>query len=60
RRYLPSLLSLEEATPRIRNLLLEAKVKEIVAKEIEDLKATYHWEVFPENLPFKYEGKEYD
>lgn len=56
RKYSPSLLGLEEAAPRIRNLLLEKKVKDIVRREVEDLKATYHWEVFPANLPFKYEG----
>ena len=60
KKYPPTLLSLEEAASKIRNLLLETKVKDIVAKEIEDLKTTYHWQVFPENLPFKYEGKEYD
>jgi len=60
KKYPPTLLSLEEAASKIRNLLLEIKVKDIVAKEIEDLKTTYHWQVFPENLPFKYEGKEYD
>jgi len=56
KRYSPSLLGLEEAAPRIRNLLLEKKVKDIVGREVEELKATYHWEVFPQNLPFKYEG----
>ncbi|RFT16174.1 MAG: Peptidyl-prolyl cis-trans isomerase PpiD [Candidatus Saccharicenans subterraneus] len=56
RRYSPSLLSLEEAYSRIRNLLLERKVKNIVSREVEELKATYHWEVYPANLPFKYEG----
>ncbi len=56
RKYSPSLLKLEEAAPRIRNLLLEKKVKDIVSREVEELKATYHWEVFPDNLPFKYEG----
>ncbi|MCR4409726.1 MAG: peptidyl-prolyl cis-trans isomerase [Candidatus Saccharicenans sp.] len=56
RRYSPSLLSLEEAYSRIRNLLLERKVKDIVGREVEELKATYHWEVYPANLPFRYEG----
>lgn len=56
RKYSPSLLGLEEAYARIRNLLLERKVKDIVGREVEELKATYHWEVFPANLPFKYEG----
>ncbi|MCX8160679.1 MAG: peptidyl-prolyl cis-trans isomerase [Candidatus Saccharicenans sp.] len=54
KKYSPSLLGLDEATPRIRNLLLEKKVKDIVGREVEELKATYHWEVFPQNLPFKY------
>lgn len=56
KRYSPSLLGLQEASPRIRNLLLDKKVKDILQREIEELKATYHWEVFRENLPFKYEG----
>ncbi|MCI4444933.1 MAG: peptidyl-prolyl cis-trans isomerase [Candidatus Aminicenantes bacterium] len=60
KRFPPSLLGLEEAAPKIRNLLLERKVKDIIAKEIEELKATYHWKIFPENLPFKYEGKNDD
>ncbi|MBC7361790.1 MAG: peptidyl-prolyl cis-trans isomerase [Candidatus Aminicenantes bacterium] len=60
KKYPPALLELEEAAPKIRNLLLETKVKDIVAKEVEELKTTYHWEVYPENLPFKYEGKNND
>jgi parvulin-like peptidyl-prolyl isomerase len=60
KKYPPALLELAEAAPKIRNLLLEAKVKDIVAKEVEELKATYHWEVYPENLSFKYEGKNND
>ncbi len=60
KRYPPTLLELDEARARIRNLLREKKVKSIVAKEIEELKATYHWEIYPENLPFQYEGKEND
>ncbi len=60
RKYPPTLMSLEEATPRIRNLLLEKKVKDIIEREIEEIKATYYWQVFPENLPFKYEGNKDD
>jgi parvulin-like peptidyl-prolyl isomerase len=60
KKYEPALLELEEAAPKIRNLLLETRVKEIVAKEIEELKTTYHWEVYQENLPFKYEGENND
>ncbi|HEK85240.1 MAG TPA: hypothetical protein ENO29_02645 [Candidatus Aminicenantes bacterium] len=60
KRYAPSLLSQEEAAPIIRNLLLEKKVKDIVAKEVEELKTTYHWQVYSSNLPFKYEGKNDD
>jgi parvulin-like peptidyl-prolyl isomerase len=58
KKYPPALLELEEVRPRIRNLLLENRVKDIVAKEVEELKATYHWQIYPENLPFTYEGKE--
>lgn len=56
KKYSPSLLGPDEAASRIRNLLLEKKVKDILGREVEELKATYHWEVFSENLPFKYEG----
>lgn len=56
KKYPPALLELEEVRPRIRNLLLENRVKDIVAKEVEELKATYHVEIYPENLPFAYEG----
>jgi parvulin-like peptidyl-prolyl isomerase len=58
KKYPPALLELEEVRPRIRNLLLENRVKDIVAKEVEELKATYQWQIYPENLPFTYEGKE--
>jgi len=60
KKYEPALLELDEAAPKIRNLLLEIRVKDIVAKEIEELKTTYHWEVYPENLPFKYEEESND
>ncbi|MDW3229442.1 MAG: peptidyl-prolyl cis-trans isomerase [Acidobacteriota bacterium] len=56
KKYPPALLELDEIRPQIRNLLLETRVKDIVAKEVEELKATYHWELYPENLPFSYEG----
>ncbi|MDD8021335.1 MAG: peptidyl-prolyl cis-trans isomerase [Acidobacteriota bacterium] len=58
KRYEPALLEEEEVSRRIRNILMENKVKDIISKEIEELKATYHWQIFRENLPFKYEGKE--
>ncbi|MBC7363363.1 MAG: peptidyl-prolyl cis-trans isomerase [Candidatus Aminicenantes bacterium] len=53
----PALMELEEAAPRIRNLLRAKKVKEIIDKEVEDLKETYHWRIYEENLPFKLERK---
>ncbi len=56
KKYPPALLELEEIKPQIRNILLETRVKDIVAKEVEELKATYHVEIYPENLPFAYEG----
>lgn len=58
RKYEPALLEEDEVSRRIRNILIESKVKDIINKEIEELKATYHWQVFPENLPFNYEGNE--
>ncbi|HRD02493.1 MAG TPA: peptidyl-prolyl cis-trans isomerase [Candidatus Saccharicenans sp.] len=58
KRYEPALLEEEEVSRKIRNILLENKVKDIIMKEVEELKATYHWQIFSENLPFKYEGKE--
>jgi len=57
KKYPPALMELEEAAPRIRNLLREKKVKEIIEKEVEDLKETYHWKIYEENLPFKLERK---
>jgi len=58
KRYAPALLEEEEVSRKIRNILMENKVKDIIEKEVEELKATYHWQVFTENLPFKSEGKE--
>ncbi len=58
KRYAPALLEEEEVSRKIRNILMENKVKDIIEKEVEELKATYHWQVFTENLPFKNEGKE--
>ncbi|NMC66067.1 MAG: hypothetical protein GYA53_08005 [Acidobacteria bacterium] len=58
RKYEPALLEEDEVSRRIRNILIESKVKDIINKEIEELKVTYHWQVFPENLPFNYEGNE--
>ncbi|MGB9835968.1 MAG: peptidylprolyl isomerase [Candidatus Saccharicenans sp.] len=59
-KYPPMLMELEEAAPKIRNILRENKVKEIIEKEIEDLKETYHWKVYEENLPFMLERKTND
>lgn len=58
RKYEPALLEEDKVSRRIRNILIESKVKDIINKEIEELKATYHWQVFLENLPFNYEGNE--
>lgn len=58
RKYEPALLEEDEVSRQIRNILIESKVKDIINKEIEELKATYHWQVFSENLPFNYEGNE--
>ncbi len=58
KRYAPALLEEEEVSRKIRNILMENKVKDIIEKEVEELKATYHWQVFTENLPFKNDGKE--
>jgi len=57
RKYQPNLMEIEETAPKIRNILREKKVKEIIEKEVEDLKETYHWRVYEKNLPFKLERK---
>lgn len=59
-KYPPMLMELEEAAPKIRNILREKKVKEIIDKEIEDLKETYHWKIYEKNLPFVPERKTND
>lgn len=60
RKYPPALMEVDEAAPRIRNILREKKVKDIIEKEVEDLKETYHWRIYEENLPFKLERKNND
>lgn len=60
RKYPPALMEIDEAAPRIRNILREKKVKDIIEKEVEDLKETYHWRIYEENLPFKLERKNND
>lgn len=57
KRYAPALLEEEEVSRKIRNILVGNKVKDIIDKEVEELKTTYHWQIVFENLPFKHEGK---
>ncbi len=51
----PVLLTREEAAPKIRAKLAEAKAEETKRQKLEELKANFDWEFFPERLSFHYE-----
>ncbi|MCX7974029.1 MAG: peptidyl-prolyl cis-trans isomerase [Candidatus Aminicenantes bacterium] len=51
----PRLLSLEEAADKIRAKLLREKIDRLMKKHLEDLKAKFNWQFFPDRLSFHYE-----
>jgi parvulin-like peptidyl-prolyl isomerase len=55
KRFPPELVSLDQAAPGIRTKLLDAKIAEAVAANLEDLKRTIDWTASPENLSFAYQ-----
>lgn len=57
-RFEPTLLTKEEAAPKIRIKLAEAKVEELKRKRFEELKVNLDWEFFPQRLSFHYEKED--
>ncbi len=58
RKFPPEQLSLEGASPSIRQKLLERKSDAAAARQLEELKKNLDWDVFPENLFFPYQREE--
>lgn len=50
----PRLLSLEEASDKIRAKLLQEKVEALMKHHLEEIKARIRWEFLPERLSFSY------
>lgn len=51
----PRLLSLEEASFKIRARLLQEKMEALMKNHLEEIKARIRWEFFPNQLSFPYE-----
>lgn len=54
-RYSPKLISEEEASPAIREQILDIKIKQRISRHIQDLKINMEWTFYPLNLPFPYQ-----
>ena len=51
----PKLISEEEASPSIREIILDRKIEERISRHMEDLKLSIVWNFYPLNLPFPYQ-----
>lgn len=51
----PRLLSLEEASDKIRAKLLQEKTEALMKNHLEEIKTRIRWEFFPDRLSFSYE-----
>ncbi|MDH5706158.1 MAG: peptidylprolyl isomerase [Candidatus Aminicenantes bacterium] len=54
-RFDPKLISEEEASSSIREILLNQKIEERISRHLEDLKLSIVWSFYPLNLPFPYQ-----
>lgn len=55
RKFESEWLSLEEASPSIRRILLDVKTKQAIQLHLRSLEASLGWQMFPENLFFPYQ-----
>jgi parvulin-like peptidyl-prolyl isomerase len=54
RRYEPDLVPESEAAPDIKMRLLDQKIKQALAQNLEELKRSMDWSSYPQNLSFFY------
>ncbi len=55
KRFDPKLISEEEASSSIREIILNLKIEERISRHLEDLKLSIVWSFYPLNLPFPYQ-----
>jgi parvulin-like peptidyl-prolyl isomerase len=55
KRYEPDLVPESEAAPDIKMKLLDQKIKQALAQDLEELKRSMDWSSYPQNLSFPYE-----
>lgn len=55
KRYDAELQSADDAVPLIRALLIEAKVKDVLSRHVNDLKNKMDWKSYTQNLSFPYQ-----
>jgi len=55
KRFDPKLISEEEASSSIREIILNRKIEERISRHLEDLKLSIVWSFYPLNLPFPYQ-----
>jgi len=58
KRFAPEQVSFENAAPSIRQKLLGLKTEAAARRQLEELKKSVDWDVFPENLFFPYQREE--
>jgi parvulin-like peptidyl-prolyl isomerase len=58
RKLAPEEVSLDAAAPSIRQKVREQKLEAAAARHLAELKKSFDWEVFPENLFFPYQREE--
>lgn len=58
KRFAPEQVSFEKAAPTIKKRLLGLKTEAIARRQLEELKKSVDWDVFPENLSFPYQREE--
>jgi parvulin-like peptidyl-prolyl isomerase len=58
KRFAPEQVSFENAAPSIRQKLLGLKTEAAARRQLEELKKSVDWDVFPENLFFPYQRED--
>lgn len=55
KKFEPKLVPFEEALPEIRMKILDQKIKQVIAQNMETLKEKLDWTAYPENLNFPFQ-----
>ncbi len=55
KKYEPELIPEEKASSSIRMKILSQKIKDRISQHIEDLKNSFEWDFYPQNLYFRYQ-----